>query len=72
MISYAQDMFKSARRKMRPVAEGVKAERLSICKTCEHYTHHGQCMQCGCYMPLKVRFAGSECPINKWSAEDAE
>jgi len=70
MTDIFRNMFESARRKMRYVGDEAKDARLAICKSCEHYTSYGQCMQCGCYMPMKARFAGSECPIQKWGVKE--
>jgi len=48
--------------------ESFALQRIKICRECEHYKIL-MCMQCGCVMPVKVRFKASYCPIGKWSAE---
>lgn len=41
--------------------------RMSICLSCEHLIPKTrQCDVCKCFMNLKTRFEGMECPINKW------
>lgn len=40
--------------------------RISICKSCPELTRLKTCSKCGCFMPAKVRFSGSSCPIGKW------
>lgn len=50
------------------VSESVRQHRLSICRKCENFRSRSRtCTQCGCYMPAKAIFAGSNCPINNWS-----
>lgn len=68
MIDKMQDMFIRFRQNVRGVDGDIREQRMSICKECSHLTKHDQCSICYCYMPAKVRFAGSECPIGKWSA----
>ena len=43
------------------------ATRLAICMGCVRYrAWTKQCRECGCFMPLKVRFPEKHCPIGKW------
>lgn len=43
------------------------ATRLAICMGCDRYrAWTKQCKECGCFMPLKVRFPDKHCPIGKW------
>jgi hypothetical protein len=45
----------------------VAAERLSICKGCEHFIKLSkQCKKCGCFMNLKTKLEKATCPIGKW------
>jgi hypothetical protein len=47
-----------------------RKQRLDICHTCEHYVNiTKQCSQCGCVLPLKVKFGKSSCPKGKWGEE---
>lgn len=39
--------------------------RLEHCNNCSHKVA-GICSQCGCVVQMKVRYANSSCPINKW------
>jgi rRNA maturation protein Nop10 len=48
------------------LSRAQKAERLNICRKCEHYTKFERCSLCGCVMPLKVALAHATCPIDKW------
>ena len=42
-------------------------ERLDVCKSCDLYNFHTKrCRECGCFMMVKARIAGSKCPIGKW------
>lgn len=44
-------------------------KRYAICLECEELLKLRICNKCGCFMPFKVRIAGVECPIGKWSKE---
>lgn len=35
------------------------------CNNCSHKVA-GVCTQCGCVIQMKVRYANSSCPLNKW------
>lgn len=49
------------------VANDVYKERISICKSCEHYLSLlGNCAICKCFMKVKSRIAPMECPKGKW------
>jgi hypothetical protein len=42
-------------------------ERLDICKACpELIGPLNNCLQCGCFMNIKVRIYESTCPLGKW------
>jgi hypothetical protein len=43
--------------------------RYAICLDCEEISKIRTCNKCGCFMPLKVRLSGAECPIGKWNKE---
>lgn len=54
------------------VSEEVKLSRLVICNDCENFNKSIKtCKLCGCYMPAKSVFAGSECPDKKWTTSAA-
>jgi hypothetical protein len=40
--------------------------RLTVCGRCEYYSIFRVCKVCKCFMPLKVRVSGAECPEDKW------
>jgi hypothetical protein len=44
-------------------------KRYAICLDCEEISKIRTCNKCGCFMPLKVRLSGVECPIGKWDKE---
>lgn len=50
-----------------PYNDSVFIERLNICKSCEFFDERRFCSACGCFMPMKVREQGSECPHSKWN-----
>ena len=49
-----------------PVPDIVQEERMSTCRQCSQF-RDGKCLQCGCYMRLKTKFAEVECPLGKWT-----
>jgi hypothetical protein len=41
--------------------------RFDFCRKCpELIRPTAQCKKCGCFMKVKVRIEGSECPLGKW------
>ena len=50
-------------------ADGIYAQRLSLCRECEHLLS-GTCMKCGCYVELRAAFRNNHCPLagtkRKW------
>lgn len=56
---------------LNPHAEYVDKEtseaRFDICKTCpELFQMTKQCKKCGCFMALKTKLKGADCPLGKW------
>lgn len=56
------------------VDEVTKAQRLEICKSCEHYTsslNKPRCKICGCFLNYKTSLKEQSCPHpegEKWQA----
>jgi hypothetical protein len=49
------------------VSPNLKKVRIEICKSCDEFRKMTRtCGQCGCQMDLKVLYAKSECPKQKW------
>jgi hypothetical protein len=49
------------------VSEEVYKARMQACSGCPKYlkaTH--QCGECGCFLAVKGKLAGMECPLKKW------
>lgn len=45
-------------------------ERYLICKQCKEFDNTlKMCRVCHCFMPVKTRLPGAECPKGLWSAE---
>ena len=43
-------------------------ERYDICKNCNLFNKMLRvCMDCHCFMPVKVRIQSVSCPLGKWS-----
>ena len=55
----------------------IAQKRWEICKQCPHLLYDetnpdtgkrdGRCTHCGCFMNIKVHYAVSKCPIDKWT-----
>lgn len=42
-------------------------QRLSTCEKCPVYNKEKQlCTNCGCFMPVKVKFVAMKCPLQNW------
>ena len=52
--------------KMTPATKEIVEQRIKKCKMCEELTEWNICEQCKCWMPLKVKFEGQSCPLDKW------
>lgn len=53
------------------VSDPIEKERLRVCLDCEKYnTEKQSCNECGCYMPAKVKWLSSQCPLKKWPQHD--
>ena len=48
-----------------PIPDDAQRARLEICGPCDKFVN-GRCVECGCIMALKVKFAHMECPIGRW------
>lgn len=47
------------------ISEVELKNRQDICDACDSLKAH-ICDNCLCFMPIKVRLAETECPLNKW------
>ena len=44
-----------------------KLERFNICQACDRWkASTRQCKECGCFMDIKTKIKGTECPLGKW------
>lgn len=48
----------------------VSNQRYEICNSCDKLNSAKFCTECGCFMPLKTRLPGVDCPLGKWSPSD--
>ena len=49
------------------VSPELRKVRMQICQGCPHFKRlMNTCGECGCQMNLKVMYAKSECPKQKW------
>lgn len=47
------------------VDDEERIKRWSICTTCPRL-QNDRCLECGCFMKVKVAFQTSKCPIGNW------
>lgn len=53
------------------VSKEIKAERQTICDTCEFYDiASSRCSKCGCSTEIKLSLATESCPIEKWGTNE--
>lgn len=51
-------------------SEDVVKERLKICAQCDKFEKsESRCIECGCYIPVKVKLILDSCPLDKWTAD---
>jgi len=43
----------------------VREERWATCNGCPRL-QNDRCLECGCFMKIKVAFQTSQCPLGKW------
>ena len=43
----------------------IREHRWTTCQSCE-MLKDDRCVQCGCFMKVKVAFETSKCPLDKW------
>lgn len=52
------------------VSDKIYKDRITICENCDRFDKERTlCKECGCYLPIKARWAEQKCPIDKWPAE---
>tara|TARA_R110002051_G_scaffold321473_1_gene409254 strand:- start:527 stop:928 length:402 start_codon:yes stop_codon:yes gene_type:complete len=50
------------------VTNEVYKDRIAICKKCVYYSRTlGNCTVCKCFMKIKARIGGQECPQKYWA-----
>lgn len=47
------------------VDDDVRENRWSTCQSCPRL-QNDRCLECGCFMKIKVAFKTSVCPLGKW------
>lgn len=63
-IKAAGDLIKNG---FKMASAEEQAERLEICKGCEHYIkHQNRCSECGCFLKWKARMEAWNCPVGRW------
>jgi len=47
------------------VDDDIREQRWSICQQCPRL-QNDRCLECGCFMKVKVAFQTSKCPLENW------
>jgi len=47
------------------VDDELREQRWSICQQCPRL-QNDRCLECGCFMKVKVAFQTSKCPLENW------
>jgi len=47
------------------VGDDIREHRWTICQSCPRL-QSDRCLECGCFMKVKVAFSTSKCPMDKW------
>lgn len=48
------------------VPDSEHKRRTDVCGACRYMNNVGRCMQCGCFVKIKSKFAAMSCPIKLW------
>ena len=64
VTSYAKKLYDLLPKKER-ADEGLMQDRISVCKECER-REMSTCLECGCYIEIRVMKKASRCPKRKW------
>ena len=63
----AARLIKPNKKRRGMIVPGNEAKaRMEICKQCPELSNAGRCRMCGCFMILKARLNGAQCPLQKW------
>ena len=66
LMSDGSKIVKNAIQGNKSLAEDfVRVHRWSTCQTCPRL-QNDRCLECGCFMKVKVAFVTSKCPLEKW------
>lgn len=48
------------------VSKELKEKRRKICESCPKINKYNGCSECGCWLPMKILFGNTSCPLGKW------
>lgn len=69
---FAKELTEHAQDGMRNVDPVTYKSRIELCNGCPNLTEHSTCSLCGCFMPVKAKWATSRCPDDppKWKRDE--
>jgi hypothetical protein len=49
------------------VEKAIAQSRYNTCKGCDKFiASSARCLECGCFMKVKVKLLNATCPVGKW------
>lgn len=48
------------------ISKELQNQRRAICESCPSKNKYNGCSECGCWLPMKILFGPSKCPLDKW------
>lgn len=69
---FAKELTEHAQDGMKNVDPVTYKSRIELCNGCPNLTEHSTCSLCGCFMPVKAKWATSRCPDDppKWKRNE--
>ena len=68
-INLASSTVKHVSRGMAQAGKKEREKRLEICVSCDRYNAEDKtCLECGCYLETKTKWASEACPIGLWGS----
>ena len=64
-VSFFKSLAKHMMNGFKYASDDEYKRRLEICNECES-NRNDRCVECGCFVSIKAKWASEECPLRKW------
>ena len=64
VTDYAKKLYELLPKKEK-ADEALMQERIAVCRDCEK-REGSTCLECGCYIEIRVMKRDAHCPVKKW------